>query len=126
MFSPYAVRDKRDRASEPPQTCPVPPAPKRKPKGGGTWKGALCMRQKFKGQDRLVYHIPACWATKRNDRRVPDATFHTQEEAIQASRRFLKKEGGGELLVMNKKGRIRSKDTIAPGNDPCPPKDKEH
>ena len=84
------------------------------------------MRQKIKGQDRLVYHIPACWATKRNDRRVPDATFHTQEEAIKASRRFLKKEGGGELLVMNKKGRIRSKDTIAPGKDPCPPKDKEH
>ena len=35
-------------------------------------------------------------------------------------------EAGSELLVQAKNGRGRSKDTIAPGNDPCPPRDKEH
>ena len=32
----------------------------------------------------------------------------------------------GELTTKGVDGRIRSKDTIAPGNDPVPPKDNEH
>jgi hypothetical protein len=39
---------------------------------------------------------------------------------------MLFRSGGGELKVMGRDGKIRSKDTIAPGNDPNPPKDKEH
>jgi hypothetical protein len=46
--------------------------------------------------------------------------------AIKAARAMLKKEGGGELLVQAKNGRIRSKDTIPPGNDPYSMRDKEH
>ena len=34
--------------------------------------------------------------------------------------------GGGELTTMGIHGKIVSKDTIAPGNDPCPPRDREH
>lgn len=30
---------------------------------------------------------------------------------------MLKKTGGGELKTKNEQGKIRSKDTIAPGND---------
>ena len=39
---------------------------------------------------------------------------------------MLRNQGGGELTIKRPDGRIRSKDTIAPGNDPNPPKDKEH
>jgi hypothetical protein len=39
---------------------------------------------------------------------------------------MLHNQGGGELTTMGRDGRIRSKDTIAPGNDPNPPKDQEH
>jgi len=39
---------------------------------------------------------------------------------------MLGNQGGGELTVMGRNGRIRSKDTIPPGNDPCPPRDREH
>jgi len=39
---------------------------------------------------------------------------------------MLKNQGGGELTIKAKNGKIRSKDTIYPGNDPFPPKDKEH
>jgi len=35
-------------------------------------------------------------------------------------------QGGGELTTKGVNGTIRSKDTIAPGNDPNPPRDKEH
>ena len=39
---------------------------------------------------------------------------------------MLKNQGGGELITKGLDGKIRSKDTIPPGNDPNPPKDKEH
>lgn len=39
---------------------------------------------------------------------------------------MLKNQGGGELITKGLNGKFRSKDTIAPGNDPCPPKDKEN
>ncbi|NQT02578.1 MAG: DUF2188 domain-containing protein [Planctomycetes bacterium] len=50
----------------------------------------------------------------------------TQREAENAAREMLRNQGGGELTTMGLDHKIRSKDTIAPGNDPCPPKDKEH
>jgi len=34
--------------------------------------------------------------------------------------------GGGERTTMGIHGKIVSKDTIAPGNDPNPPRDREH
>ena len=45
---------------------------------------------------------------------------------LQQERENLTNQGGGELTIMGRDGQIRSKDTIAPGRDPNPPKDKEH
>ncbi|HZK11253.1 MAG TPA: DUF2188 domain-containing protein [Atribacterota bacterium] len=45
---------------------------------------------------------------------------------MNSARTMLGNQGGGELTVMGRNGRIRSKDTIKPGNDPCPPRDREH
>jgi hypothetical protein len=39
---------------------------------------------------------------------------------------MMKKSGGGELKIKDEQGKIRSKDTIAPANDPFPPRDREH
>ena len=33
---------------------------------------------------------------------------------------------GEEVTTKGRDGKFRSKDTVAPGNDPCPPKDAEH
>jgi hypothetical protein len=49
-----------------------------------------------------------------------------KKEAEQAAREMLTNQGGGELTTKGVDGKIRSKDTIAPGKDPNPPKDKEH
>jgi hypothetical protein len=38
---------------------------------------------------------------------------------------MLGNQGGGELTTMGVKGKIVSKDTIKPGNDPNPPRDTE-
>lgn len=80
-----------------------------------------------KGSDRTVSHRSnGTWENKRNDADKASSLHTTQKEAEQEARRMLKNQGGGELSTKGLDGRIRSKDTIAPGNDPNPPKDKEH
>jgi hypothetical protein len=80
-----------------------------------------------KPQDRTVFRrSDGQWANKRNDADKPSSVHGTQREAEEAARGMLHNQGGGELTTMGRDGRIRSKDTIAPGNDPNPPKDQEH
>lgn len=66
------------------------------------------------------------WSNKRDGATRAGSTHDTQQQAIDAARQMLTNQGGGELTVHGVNGRIRSKDTIAPGNDPNPPKDTEH
>ncbi|PXA05716.1 hypothetical protein DDZ13_02265 [Coraliomargarita sinensis] len=80
-----------------------------------------------KPQDRSVYKgDDGRWRNKRNDSDRASSVHKTQREAEQAARQNLKNQGGGELTTMGLDGRIRSKDTIAPGNDPSSIKDTEH
>ncbi len=80
-----------------------------------------------KGRDRTVSRRPdGTWVNKRNDANRASSLHKTQKEAEQAARDMLKNQGGGELITKGLNGKFRSKDTIAPGNDPNPPKDKEH
>ena len=80
-----------------------------------------------KDRDRMVYQRPdGTWVNKRNDAEKASGLHKTQREAIEAAKEMLKNQGGGELTVKGVDGKIRSKDTISPGKDPCPPKDKEH
>ena len=66
------------------------------------------------------------WVNKRNDSQKASSLHKTQKEAENKAKEMLKNQGGGELTIKGENGKIRSKDTISPGNDPCPPKDKEH
>lgn len=80
-----------------------------------------------KDRDRMVYRRnDGTWANKRNDASKASSVHDTQKEAEAAARAMLTNQGGGELTTKGVDGRIRSKDTIAPGNDPVPPKDTEH
>ena len=80
-----------------------------------------------KDRDRTVYRRDdGKWANKRADADKASSLHDTQKEAETTAKEMLKNQGGGELTTMGLDGRIRSKDTISPGNDPCPPKDKEH
>ncbi len=80
-----------------------------------------------KGRDRTIYkRDDGKWANKRNDAGRASSVHDTQKAANDAGRAMLKNQGGGELTTKGLDGKIRSKDTIAPGNDPCPPRDKEH
>ncbi len=76
---------------------------------------------------RMVYRRNTGeWVNKRNDSDRASSVHRTQADAINAARENLINQGGGELITKGIDGKIRSKDTIAPGNDPCPPKDREN
>ena len=80
-----------------------------------------------KPQDRTVYRREdGKWVNKRNDSERASSVHNTQTDANNAARGMLGNQGGGELTTMGLGGRIRIKDTIAPGNDPFPPRDREH
>lgn len=80
-----------------------------------------------KGRDRTVFqNDDGDWVNKRNDAGKASSVHSTQQAAINAARQMLQNQGGGELTTKGRDGRIRSKDTILPGNDPFPPRDTEH
>lgn len=80
-----------------------------------------------KPQDRTIYQrADGMWVNKRNDAERASSLHDTQREAAKTGKQMLGNQGGGELTIKGRDGLIRSKDTIAPGNDTNPPKDKEH
>ena len=62
------------------------------------------------------------WDVKKPGSDRASRHFETQKEAIDKGRQILKNDGGGELNIHGRDGKIRDKDTIPPGNDPYPPK----
>ncbi len=72
-----------------------------------------------KDRDRSVYQRDdGRWANERNDASRPSTVHDTQAQAQRRAREMVANQGGGELTTMGENGRIRSKDTVAPGNDP--------
>jgi hypothetical protein len=64
--------------------------------------------------DRIVYlRVDGKWASKRSDSSKASSLHDTRGGAVRAARATLKKQGGGELTVLGRDGRIRSKDTVA-------------
>lgn len=80
-----------------------------------------------KKTDRSVYRrTDGSWVNKQHGNSKASSVHNTQKAAIDAARNMLINQGGGELNTHGLNGQIRSKDTIAPGNDPLPPRDTEH
>jgi len=49
----------------------------------------------------------------------------TQTKAEARAKEIVKNAGGGEVVIKGRDGRIRDSDTVAPGNDPNPPRDRK-
>ncbi|SHG40404.1 hypothetical protein SAMN05443144_12725 [Fodinibius roseus] len=80
-----------------------------------------------KDKDRSVYRrSDGKWVNKKDSASKASSVHNRQKDAAKAAKQNLKNQGGGELKIMGTDGKIRSKDTISPGNDPFPPRDKEH
>jgi hypothetical protein len=79
-----------------------------------------------KKNDRIVFKRDDGWVNKSLSAQRAASISPTQHAAEKEARAMLQKQGGGELIIKGRDGKIRSKDTIPPGNDPNPPRDKEH
>lgn len=75
------------------------------------------------GKDQHVTPKDGRWQVKGAGNSRATKLFDTQAEAVDFARGIAKNQKS-ELVTHNRQGRIRSKDSF--GNDPCPPKDKEH
>lgn len=66
------------------------------------------------------------WKVKREGADRAAGHFETQKDAEKAAKEFSKNSGGGEVRIHRPDGPIRDSDTVAPGNDPNPPRDKRN
>jgi len=72
---------------------------------------------------RHVTPAPKGWKVVRPGSPKPTSTHRTQAAADRQAKRDLAKHGGGEAIIHRRDGKIRDADTVAPGNDPNPPRD---
>lgn len=75
------------------------------------------------GKNQWVVRHGDKWAVKGGGNERATKVTDTQKEAIDAAKEIAKNQKS-ELIIQGRDGKIRSKDSY--GNDPCPPKDKEH
>ena len=66
------------------------------------------------------------WNIKKEGAERISATADTHREAEKLAKEFSANSGGGEVRIHGLDGKIRDSDTVYPGNDPCPPKDKKN
>ena len=65
------------------------------------------------------------WAVTAPGASRASAKAPTQDAAAQRATDIVRNAGGGEVVIHRPNGEIRDKRTIAPGNDPFPPRDKK-
>lgn len=66
------------------------------------------------------------WEVKKEGAERISGKAETQKEAEKLAKEFSANSGGGEVKIHGLDGKIRDSDTVRPGNDPYPPKDKKH
>ncbi len=75
--------------------------------------------------ERHVAPHPEGWQVTKPGASRPSAVTDTQQQAIDRARDIVRNDGGGEVVIHGRDGRIRDSDTVPPGNDPFPPRDKK-
>jgi len=77
--------------------------------------------------DRRVVgpHPDGGWQVKKPGADRASSRHSTQSDAIERAREILEHDRGGELTIQDRHGRIRDSDTVPPGNDPNPPRDRK-
>ena len=76
-----------------------------------------------KGKNQHVVKHPDGWAIRGAGNKRATRVVPTQAEAAEIARQIAQNQQS-EVVIHRRDGRIRSKDSY--GNDPNPPKDKEH
>jgi hypothetical protein len=65
------------------------------------------------------------WDVRAPNAKRASSHHRTQTAAEKAAKTIVANIGGGEVVIHGRDGRIRDADTVPPGNDPFPPRDKK-
>lgn len=65
------------------------------------------------------------WDVQKPGASRASAHADTQKEATTRAKEIVHNAGGGEVRIHGRDGKIRNSDTVKPGNDPLPPRDKK-
>lgn len=76
--------------------------------------------------DRYVTKHAGGWSVKGAGAKRSSGVFSTQKAAENRAKEIVSNLGGGEVRIQGRNGQWRDSDTVAPGNDPFPPKDRKH
>lgn len=76
--------------------------------------------------DRYVVKHGNGWAVKQSGVSTPASVHRKQAVAEKAAKATVKDLGGGEVRIQGRDGKWRDSDTVPPGRDPNPPRDKKH
>lgn len=74
--------------------------------------------------DRYVVRHENGWAVRKPGGDRASSVHDTHAQAIDRAREIIRNDGGGELRIQGRDGRWRDSDTVPPGNDPFPPRDR--
>lgn len=72
----------------------------------------------------VVPNASGGWDVKEPGARRASSHHSTQREAEGRAKEIVENRGGGEVRIHGRDGRIRDSDTVPPGNDPFPPRDR--
>lgn len=78
-----------------------------------------------KNRRHVVPNPSGGWDVRAPGASRSSAHTQTQADAVDRAREIVGKAGGGEVIIHNRQGVIRDSDTVAPGNDPNPPRDRK-
>lgn len=76
--------------------------------------------------DRYVVKHEHGWAVKKPGAERASSIHSTQHEAERSAKNTVANLGGGEVRIQGRDGQWRDSDTVPPGNDPMPPRDRKH
>ena len=79
-----------------------------------------------RNQRHVVPDPDSGWNVKAPGASRSSSHHDTQAEAEARAKEIVGNRGGGEVVIHGRDGRIRDSDTVAPGNDPNPPRDTKH
>ena len=78
-----------------------------------------------RNERHVTPHPDGGWQVTKPGADRASARTDTQSAAIDRAREILGNDGGGEAVIHRPDGSIRDSDTVAPGNDPFPPRDRK-
>ncbi len=78
-----------------------------------------------RNERHVVPNSSGGWDVRKPNSQRSSSHHDTQREASNRAGQIVGNTGGGEVVIHGRNGRIRDSDTIPPGHDPNPPRDKK-